>query len=364
MSGLSGARLAALRAAFSLVGAILQGGKGKTHESGAVKCTSRGPLAEGFGPTDVYTPLDAPPARAAVLMMHGLTKAGIKDHRIPTFASTIARGGMPVILPEFPQMKRRLMSFQDPADVLRVARAVPEATGIDKVVLLALSYAAGPTYLAGSQMGDEELAGILTVGAYYDVEHLSEFTATGGVADYGDQQPTAHDAAKQLEGRWVFLASAGRWLPDERDAEVFAAGAEAWKEGQAPPWDEVRKKLSPEGCNFLDYMTLADPEAHAEARHNLTPGVLEAFDKLTLRGKLGGLTAPVVLIHGRHDVRIPFRESILLRQELTGAAGVKLAILDAFVHAERAYGWKKFWRVASDGIKLSRCGLEILSWTV
>jgi len=271
---------------------------------------------------------------------------------------------MPVILPEFPRMKRRLMSFQDPEDVLRVARAIPQATGIDKVVLLALSYAAGPTCLAGSKMSDEELAGILTIGAYYDVEHLSEFTATGGVASYGDKQPTAHDAAKQLEGRWVFLSSLARWLPDKRDGEVFSIGAEAWKEGHAPPWGEVREKLSPEGRNLLDYMTLTDPEAHAEARHNLVPGVLEAFDKLTLRGKLGNLTAPVVLIHGRYDVRIPFRESILLREELSSSANVNLAILDAFVHAERAYGWKKFWRVAGDGIKLSRCGVEILGWSV
>jgi len=355
--------LATLRAAFSLVGAILQGGKGKTHESEAVTCTSRGPLLDGFGPTDVYAPVDAPPARAAVLMMHGLTAGGIRDHRIPTFAATIARGGMPVILPEFPRMKRRLMSTEDPADVLRVARAVPEATGIDKIIMLAMSYAAGPTYLAGAQMGDE-LAGIVTIGAYYDVEHLSEFTATGGVTAYGEDQPTAHDAAKQLEGRWVFLASAGRWLPDPADAEVFAAGVDAWKDGVAPPWDEVRPKLSPEGRTLLDYMTLTDPDEHARARAELAPGVKEAFARLTLRDKLADLTAPVVLIHGRHDVRIPYRESMLLRDELQPNADVRLAILDAFVHAERAYGWSKFWRVAGDGIKLSRCGFQILRWAV
>ncbi len=356
-------RLATLRAAFSLVGAILQGGKGKTHESGAVTCTSREPLAEGFGPTDVYTAVDGPPARAALLMMHGLTGDGIKDHRIPTFAATVARGGMPVILPEFPRMKRRLMSVEDAADVLRVARALPQATGIDKVVMLAMSYAAGPTYLAGAQMGDE-LAGIVTIGTYYDVEHLSEFTATGCVAAYGGKQPRARDAAKHLEGRWVFLASAGRWLPDPADAEIFAAGAAAWKEGEAPPWDEVRRSLSPEGRTLLDYMTLADPEAHAEARRNLAPGIKDAFAKLTLRGNLEGLTAPVVLIHGRLDVRIPFQESSLLRDELAPNCAVRLAILDAFVHAERAYGWSKFWRVAGDGIKLSRCGFDILRWAV
>jgi len=354
-------RLATLRAAFSLVGAILQGGKGKTHESAAVTVSSRGPLLDGFGPTDVYTPVGAPPARSAVLMMHGLTGNGIKDHRIPTFAATIARGGMPVVLPEFPRMKRRLMSVEDPADVLHIARAVPEAIGVDKVIMLAMSYAAGPTYLAGTQMGDE-LAGILTIGAYYDVEHLSEFTATGRVAAYGAKQPTAHDAGKQLEGRWVFLASAGRWLPDPADAEVFAAGVVAWKEGKAPPWDEVRAKLSPEGRNLLDYMTLADPEAHEEARLNLAPGVKDAFAQLTLRDKLADLTAPVVLIHGRHDVRIPFRESMLLRDELAPHTDVRLAILDAFVHAERAFGWSKFWRVGGDAIKLGRCGFKILSW--
>ncbi len=356
-------RLATLRAAFSLVGAILQGGKGKTHESGTVTRTSREPLVEGFGPTDVYTPVNSTPTSAAVLMMHGLTKDGIRDHRIPTFAATVARGGMPVVLPEFPRMKRRLMSIEDPADVLRAARAVPEATGIDRVVLLALSYAAGPTYLAGAQMSNDELAGIVTIGAYYNVDHLSEFTATGGVAAYGSKQPTAHDAGKQLEGRWVFLASAGRWLPDPHDGEVLAAGAEAWKEDRAPTWDEVRPKLSPEGQNLLDYMTLTDPQAHEEARRGLAPPVQEAFEMLTLRGKLGNLTAPVVLIHGRHDVRIPFRESMLLRDELASNSKVRLAILDAFVHAERADGWKKFWRVAGDGFKLSRCGFEILNWT-
>lgn len=356
-------RLATTRAAFSLVGAILQGGRGKTHESAAVTCTSREPLAEGFGPTDVYTAVSAPPAGTAVLMMHGLTKDGIKDRRIPTFAASVARGGMPVILPEFPRMKRRLMSVEDPDDVLRAARAVPEATGVDKVVLLALSYAAGPTYLAGSQMSDDELAGIVTIGTYYDVDHLSEFTATSKVAAYGRKQPTAHDADKQLEGRWVFLASAGRWLPDPQDGEVLAAGAEAWKDDEAPTWDAVRPKLSPEGRNLLDYMTLTDPQAHEEARLNLAPAVTEAFEMLTLRGKLGRLTAPVVLIHGRHDVRIPFRESMLLRDELASNGNVRLAILDAFVHAERADGWKKFWRVAGDGVKLSRCGFEILRWT-
>lgn len=356
-------RLATLRSAFSLVGAILQGGKGKTHESGAVTRSSRGPLLEGFGPTDVYTPVDAPPARAAVLMMHGLTGDGIRDHRIPTFASTIARGGMPVVLPEFPRMKKRLMSVEDPADVLRVAQAVPEATGIDKVIMLAMSYAAGPTYLAGTQMGDE-LAGIVTIGAYYDVEHLSEFTATGRVAAYGRRQPAVHDAPKQLEGRWVFLASAGRWLPDPADAEVLAAGAAAWAEDAPPAWDEVRARLSPEGRNLLDYMTLAGHDEHAEARRNLAPGVKDAFERLTLRGKLADLTAPVVLIHGRHDARIPFRESIFLRDELAHNDNVRLAILDAFVHAERAFGWNKFWRVAGDGVKLSRCGFEILRWAV
>jgi len=357
-------RLATLRAAFSLVGAILQGGKGRTHESGAVSRDRRGPLGDDFGPTDVYRPVEAPATDTAVLMMHGLTKGGIDDHRIPTFAATVARGGMPVIVPEFTRMKRRLMSTKDQADVRYAAQAIPQVFDVDRVVLLALSYAAVPTYLAGAQLDDNELAGIVTIGTYYDVEHLSEFTATGRVAAYGKKQPKAYDAGKQLEGRWVFLASAGRWLPDLHDAEVFAAGAEAWKQGAAPSWDEARRQLSPEGRNLLDYITLPDPAAHAEARAALAPGVQDAFSQLTLRGRLGSLTAPVVLIHGRHDVRIPYRESLLLEEQLAGQCDVKRAILDAFVHAERAYGWSKFWRVAGDGVKLGRCGFEILRWAV
>ncbi len=115
-------RIRTLRAAFSLVGAILQGGKGRAHESGAVCRDRQGALGEDFGPTDVYRPVAGPPTDTAVLMMHGLTKAGIDDHRIPTFAATVARGGMPVIVPEFTRMKRRLMSTKDPADVLHAAR--------------------------------------------------------------------------------------------------------------------------------------------------------------------------------------------------------------------------------------------------
>ena len=145
---------------------------------------------------------------------------------------------------------------------------------------------------------------------------------------------------------------------------MFAAGAEAWKEDAAPPWDEVRTKLSPEGRDLLDYITLPDPVAHAEAREKLAPGspgsVLAAHAARQPRLP----DRPVVLIHGRHDVRIPYRESLLLGEQLSGQCDVKRAILDAFVHAERAYGWSKFWRVAGDGVKLGRCGFEILRWAV
>ena len=356
-------RIATIRAAFSLVGAILQGGKGETHESDAVRSTRQEPIAEGFGETDVYRPVDTPPSRTAVLMMHGLTKDGIDDRRIPTFASMVARGGMPVVVPDFPRMRKRLMSVEDTDDVFRAARAVPAAIDADKVVLLAFSYAAGPTFLAGARL-DDELAGIVTVGAYYDVDHLVEFTATGGVQSYGTRQPTAHDPSKQLEGRWVFLSSAARWLADPSDREQVAAGTTAWKEGNPPRWADVRETLSPEGQALLDHITSADAAAHSDAAGRLPEAIKAAFDKLTLRGRLDALDAPVVLIHGRHDVRIPFRESLLLRDDLAQRIGVKLAILNAFVHAERAFGWSKFWRVAGDGAKLGRCGFEILRWAV
>lgn len=361
-------RIATIRAAFGLVGAILQGGRGGSGPGDDIDRQRQGPIVDGFGVTDIYRPVAGHSQRAAILMMHGLTEDGPDDHRIPTFASTCARGGMAVVVPEFPSMKARRMQVQDIDDIHRAALAVPGLLGVDKVVLLAFSYAAGPTFLAGARMSREELAGTVTVGAYYDLDHVMEYTATGQVASYGGKQPglegNPETEQKRFEGQWVFIASAARWLEDSSDRRVIAKGEVAWKEGAAPPWQELRSHLGPEGQALVDSITLNEPDRHLAARQRLPAAIAESMSELTLRGQLASLTTPVVLIHGRHDVRIPFRESILLRDEMRHHTKVKLAILNAFVHAQRSVGWSRFWRVAGDAGKLGRCGLEILGWAV
>ncbi|MFQ5745291.1 MAG: hypothetical protein ACE5HV_17185 [Acidobacteriota bacterium] len=298
-------------------------------------------------------------------MVHGLTKDGPDDHRIPTFASTCARGGMAVAVPEFPDMRARRMKVDDSEDVLRAALALPKIMEVEKVVLLAFSYAAGPTFQAAAKLSSEQLAGTVTVGAYYDVDHLMEFTATGKVAAYGKHQPTIRpDPVKRLEGQWVFLSSAADWLTDSEDQRAIADASSEWKKGAPPSWEQLRPSLTAEGRALLDAVTVNDPEQHATIRDQLPAGVARAMAMLTLRGKLETLSTPVVLIHGRHDVRIPFRESILLRNDLRNHTEVKLAILNAFVHAQRAVGWSRPWTVAGDAAKLGRCGLDILRWAV
>jgi pimeloyl-ACP methyl ester carboxylesterase len=360
-----GSRLATMRGAFGLVGAILQGGRGGSGPGEDIRVERRGPIAEGFGITDIYRPAAGHSRRAAILMMHGLTEDGPDDHRVPTFASTCARGGMAVVVPEFPSMKARRMRVRDIDDVHNAALAVPELLGVDKVVLLAFSYAAGPTFLAAARMTHEQLAGTVTVGAYYDLDHVMEFTATGCVSAYGRSGSRFKlDPEKQFEGQWVFVSSAAAWLDDESDKRVIAAGEEAWKAGKAPSWESLCSGLGPEGRALVDSITLDDPELHKAARRRLPAGVVESMNELTLRGRIDSLTTPVVLIHGRHDVRIPYTESVLLRDEMRRSTDVKLAILNAFVHAQREVGWSRFWRVAGDAAKLGRCGFEIISWSV
>ncbi len=360
-----GSRIATMRGAFGLVGAILQGGRGGSGPGEDILVERRGPIAEGFGITDIYRPAAGHSQRAAILMMHGLTEDGPDDHRVPTFASTCARGGMAVVVPEFVGMKARRMRVADIDDVHKAALAVPELLGVDKVVLLAFSYAAGPTFLAAARMTHEELAGTVTVGAYYDLDQVMEFTATGRVAAYGNRHPRLRvDPEKRFEGQWVFVSSAAEWLDDPSDQQVIAEGEKAWKAGEAPSWDSLRARLGPGGQALVDSITLADPELHEAARQRLPAGIAESMNQLTLRDHIATLTTPVVLIHGRHDVRIPFTESVLLRDEMRRTTDVKLAILNAFVHAQREVGWSRFWRVAGDAAKLGRCGFEIISWSV
>lgn len=358
-------RWANYKAAFGLVGAVLQGGRGEAADSPDVERERRGPIAPGFGITDVYRPVRDCSERAAILLVHGLTADGPDDPRIPTFATTCARGGMAVVVPEFVSMKQRRMKVEDVEEVARAAGAVPGTVGVSRTVLLAFSYAAGPAYLAAARLGEEVVAGIVTVGAYHDIFHLLEFTATRQVRDYGGDQPSAPpNEAKRVEGQWIFLASAGRWLPAEPDREVIAAAAERWEAGDAPAWSEVRQELGEGGRALLDAVTVADPEVQRQAMARMPEPIHEAMRELTLVDRLDDLRAPVVLIHGRNDQRIPHRESLLLAEALEDRTRVRLAILDAFVHAQREVGWSRFWRVAGDAVKLGRCGLEIIRWSV
>lgn len=357
-------RLATIKAAFGLVGAILQGGRGGgTGED--VERTRREPIVEGFGPTDVYLPRAGHSRRAAVLMVHGLTRDGPDDPRIPGFASTIARGGMAVLVPEFRHMRERLMRVEDVEETRRAALAVPGFLEVDKAVLLAFSYAAGPAHLASARMSGDQLAGTITVGAYWSLDHVLEFTATGRVSAYeGVQVDVAPDPERRREGQWAFLNSAGRWLDDDDEAGALARAVELWKRGDPPSFTTLRERLGPVGRTLVDAVDRRAPAAQRQAVEKLPSSVTRAYRSLNLEGRIDGLTTPVVLIHGRHDQRIPWHESILLHDHLRDQARVRLAILNAFVHAQRQVGWSKFWRVAGDAIKLGRCGLEILDWSV
>jgi pimeloyl-ACP methyl ester carboxylesterase len=262
----------------------------------------------------IARPLPAPPSTAGpvaidlyvspalrrapgLVLVHGLAPEGKDDARLREAAGLLARAGWAVAVPTVRGLTV-LRLRPDDADAARASVRALRAAGYPRVALLGISLGAGPALLAASEPGlAGDVSAVLALGGYASAVELLRYTLTGAYA-FGERSGRAavHESAiaQFARANTELVDAAGRRLVDNRDPAAF------------------------------DRLVDALPRATRELLDALSPG----------RG-LGGLHAPLFLVHGRQDPAVPFTESLRLRTAaLAAGRPVRAAIVGAVGHVE------------------------------
>ena len=254
------------------------------------------PMRRALGPSlDFYASpaLRQPPG---LVLVHGLSPEGKDDRRLQEAARLLARAGWAVAVPTVEGLTVLRLRPEDSRAVIGAVRAI-NAAGY-RAAVLGVSLGAGPALLAvaDSSMADRVTA-VLALGGYASATELLRFTLTGAYAFQSEsgRAPVHEEAIAQFaRANRELVDAAGRRLVDNRDPAAF---------------DRLATELPPPTRALLDA---------------LSPGRV-----------IGGLRAPLFLIHGPQDPAVPFTESRRLAAA-AGAAGrpVRVAIVGAVSHVE------------------------------
>ncbi|MGH7412922.1 MAG: alpha/beta hydrolase family protein, partial [Candidatus Rokuibacteriota bacterium] len=248
-------------------------------------------------PLDLHAP---PTLRRApgLVLVHGLAPEGKDDARLREAAGLLARMGFAVAVPTVQGLTVLRLRPEDAAAVSASVRAL-DAAGYRRVAVLGISLGAGPALLAASdETVAPRLSAVLALGGYASAVELLRYTLTGAYA-FGDVTGRAATVLEPAIAQFAranpeLLDEAGRRLVDNRD---------------------------PAAVNEL---VRALPEKTRDLLEALSPG-----------RTVGGLRAPLFLIHGRQDPAVPFTESQRLAAAARAAGHpVHTAIVGAVGHVE------------------------------
>lgn len=281
---------------------------------------------------DLYRPPDG--ARAGLVLVPGLTPEGKDDARFVPFARTLARAGFLVLVPEIPRLRQLKV---DPADARPIADAVRHLAermpSDSQIGLAAISYAAGPAFLAAlePEIG-RRLGFVLAIGGYYDAEAALTFFTTGGLraspeAPWQFRQPNAY-------GKWIFVRSNIERVVSPRDRVLLAAMVDRKLADPAASVDDLTADLGAEGRSIERLLRNRDPARVPQLIERLPAAIRQTIRDLDLKHRpLETLVPPVVLVHGRDDPIIPYSESRALRAALPPGRA-DLFLVDQMAHVE------------------------------
>lgn len=292
---------------------------------------------------DLYRPQKE--TRAGLLLIPGVAEAGKDDPRLVTFATTLARAGFAVLVPDLPNLRQLRVS---PTDVDEVVAAFawlvadPARAPQGRAGMGAFSYAAGPALLAAlDEAIRQQVQFVFAVGGYYDLPQVLTFFTTGYYR--------LEDQWKYLQpsdyGKWAFVASNIHLLNDVEDRRIFRRLTLRKLTDPAAPVGDLVPGLGSEGRALYAFVTNRDPRRARQLLAAL-PGAMQAdVAALNVAGRdLSRLSARLILIHGLQDPMIPYVQSVALAgASPTGRA--RLFLVDGLDHVDVAPELPDRWRL-------------------
>ncbi len=301
------------------------------------------PFQEARGRGDLYRP--ARQAQAALLLVPGVAEAGKDDPRLVAFATTLARAGFAVLVPDLPNLRRLQVSAAD-AEELAAAFAWlvsdPELAPEGRAGMAAFSYATGPVLLAA--LDDQirtKVQFILAVGGYYDLPRVLTFFTTGYFLHDGQW----HYLRPNDYGKWVFVAGNVHRLKSPEDRRIFRDLAERKLADPSAPVEDLTESLGEEGRALMAFLDNDNPQRAEELLADLPEALIREVAALNLANKdLTNLYARLILIHGLGDPLIPYVESVDLAAAVAEDR-VRLFLVRGLNHVDMEPGLPDRWRL-------------------
>lgn len=298
------------------------------------------------GVGDLYRPADG--ARAAVVLVPGAAREGRGDPRLVALATTLARAGFLVLVPEIDSMRRLHIRAADADEIADAARFLADGPGSGRPLgIAAISYAVGPAIIAVSRPTlRERIAFVFGIGSYYDTLAMLTYVTTGayrlaGETGWRRQQPNAY-------GKWIFVSSNADRIADPGDRMRLSAIASRRIESDSADVSDLLVGMGPDGRAVYDVANNADPERVASLVAALPEAIRREIAALSLvNADLSGIASRVILLHGRNDRIIPYSESLALAEALPDAS-VDVFVIGDLRHVDLGpTGWLdtiRLWR--------------------
>ncbi|MCD6707612.1 MAG: hypothetical protein LT080_14330 [Thiobacillus sp.] len=293
---------------------------------------------------------DAPPRcpRAALVAVPGAAPQGKDDPRLVAFATTLARAGFAVMVPDlagYRQLRIRPSDAREIADAFAWISRQPELAPDGSAGMFAFSYSVGPAVLAALE-GDirEQVRFVVGLGGYHDLPRAMLFFTTGWFEHAGALQHIEPDDT----GRMVLVYSSLDYLAPAPDRDVFDRMVALRTRDPEADLAPLAAGLSPGARAVYALAVNDDPARFAELFARLPRAMREDIARLDLaRHDLAPLQARLILVHGRNDNLIPYTESLALAAAAPAGQARVFLIRRVLGHVDMGvsdlFAWR-FWR--------------------
>jgi pimeloyl-ACP methyl ester carboxylesterase len=292
-------------------------------------------------PADLYRP---PNPRAALVIVHGLSRAGRRHPEIVRLARLVGQHGQLVLVPELDGLVQFALSgteVEDLAAALRHLRAWGYPVGI-----AGFSFGAGPALLAAAEVPDIRVVG--SFGGYADLVNVIAYITTGTHGFAGQR----YTQRQEEYNRWKLLALLAGVLERGPDRGTLAAIAERRLANPANDTRELEVRLGPSGHAVLRLTLNRDERAVGALVAALSPATRRMLERMSPLASVPRLRGRLLIAHGKGDDSIPFTESLRLAEAADGRA--RLAILHGFHHTGPQPIWRSLHEHVGDGWNLVR----------
>ncbi len=288
---------------------------------------------------DLYRPGSA---RAAVLVVHGLSPAGRRHPELVRLARVFARHGYVVMAPHFDGLASFRLSGREIDEIKATLAELRRRSAA--VAVAGFSFGAGPALVAAADT--EGLAWVGSFGGYADLRNVIVYLTTG-VHTFQDRR---HAGRVEEYNRWKLAALLTPFVDDERDRERLALIASRRLANPSDDTSTLAAELGTSGRAVMDLVLSRREDLTLRLLDRLSPAARAELARLSPATVVPRLRARLLIAHGADDDSIPFTESLRLAEAAGPAA--RVVVLETFHHTGPARSWGALHRRAADAVAL------------